>query len=115
MKQNKTEMTTENKFQWNYIYADGFSGVPRISPVLGLLRLVARRDPEEDDWDAIETSIRKPSFPGPDWYAGHPKNHRLYIHEYILNVIFICQKETLVIRCYNNIKHNTKTMPMAPR
>ena len=45
-------------------------------PMVVVLQLAAGTDLEKDDWDAIETSIRKPSFPGPDWYAGHPKTHR---------------------------------------
>ena len=36
----------------------------------------SRNRSRKNDWDAIETLTWKPSFPGPDWYAGHPKNHR---------------------------------------
>ena len=111
------------------IYADCFSGVPRISPVLGrtvsgstfrwhlshlildlfsLLWLAGRRDPEEDDWDVVETSIRKPSFPGPDWYAGHPRNNRLiyipyiYIHVCVCVCVCVCVLCVACCACFQN-------------
>ena len=50
---------------------------------------------EEDDWDVIETLIRKPSFPGPDWYAGHARNHR-HIYIYINPVYAIAYFSTVL-------------------
>ena len=50
--------------------------------------------------DAIETSIRKPSFPGPDKYAGYPRNHR---HIYHLNIVDWYQNYYNII---NRVVHN---------